>query len=151
MKKYPLMEIKDFLNLAMRFNKKEEMCDVKITNYAQFQVVKYLFDHEGEDVVQKDFEMALHVRKSTVSGILDTMEKNNIIVRLTSTTDGRGKIVKLSPTFEKQKQRMICEMRLLEERIVEGISQEDFDVFYGVIEKMKENIKKEGLFDDKNV
>ena len=46
---------------------------------------------------------------------------------------------------------MICEMRLLEERIVEGISQEDFDVFYGVIEKMKENIKKEGLFDDKNV
>ncbi len=79
------------------------------------------------------------------------MEKNNIIVRLTSTTDGRGKIVKLSPTFEKQKQRMICEMRLLEERIVEGISQEDFDVFYGVIEKMKENIKKEGLFDDKNV
>lgn len=151
MKKYPLMEIKDFLNLAMRFNKKEKMCDIKITNYAQFQVVKYLFDHEGEDVVQKDFEMALHVRKSTVSGILDTMEKNNIIVRLTSTTDGRGKIVKLSPTFEKQKQRMICEMRLLEERIVEGISQEDFDVFYGVIEKMKENIKKEGLFDDKNV
>ena len=149
MKKYPLMEIKDFLNLAMRFNKKEEMCDIKITNYAQFQVVKYLFDHEGEDVVQKDFEMALHVRKSTVSGILDTMEKNNIIVRLTSTTE--GKIVKLSPTFEKQKQRMICEMRLLEERIVEGISQEDFDVFYGVIEKMKENIKKEGLFDDKNV
>ena len=97
------MEIKDFLNLAMRFNKKEEMCDIKITNYAQFQVVKYLFDHEGEDVVQKDFEMALHVRKSTVSGILDTMEKNNIIVRLTSTTDGRGKIVKLSPTFQKQK------------------------------------------------
>lgn len=144
MKKYPLIEMKNLLNVALRDTKNVEIEKSNIGNYTQFLIVKYMLDHDGEDIYQKDFEAALNIRKSTISGILDTMEKNKIIVRLSSETDGRGKIIKFSDDFENCKRQMIENMRKVEERIIRGISEEELEIFYGVIDKMKKNIEKEG-------
>ena len=143
MKRYPLMEIKEFLNTTLRIKVFDEDV-INIGNYTQFQIVKYLIEHESESVHQKDFENALHIRKSTISGILDTMEKNKIIVRLSSQTDGRGKTVKLSDEFKSRKRKLVEEMKKIEETVVEGISEEDMDTFYKVLQKMRENIEKDG-------
>lgn len=144
MKKYPLIEMKNLLNVALRDTKNVEIEKSNIGNYTQFLIVKYMIDHDGEDIYQKDFEAALNIRKSTISGILDTMEKNKIIVRLSSETDGRGKIIKFSDDFENCKRQMMENMRKVEERIIRGISEEELEIFYGVIDKMKKNIEKEG-------
>ncbi len=144
MKKYPLMELKDLLNVAFKENHFSDIEEFKIFNYTQFQIAKYIVDHYGEEIYQKDFEAALHIRKSTISGILDTMEKNRIIVRLSSETDGRGKIIRFSPDYERCKIEMLKKARMLEEQIVQGISEDELDAFYKVIDKMKKNIEKEG-------
>lgn len=144
MKRYPLTEIKDLLNEALRSNAVNEVMISNVANYSQFQVVKYLIEHDGEEVYQKDFEEVLKVRKSTVSGILDTMEKNSIIIRVSKGEGTRGKIVKLSSQSMKCKEKMSKTIGKIEEKIIEGISQSELDTFYKVIHKMKENIKKEG-------
>lgn len=146
MKKYPLMEIKDFLDTVFKRNI-HGCANVAIGNMTQLQIIKFLLENEDKDIFQKDFENALHIKKSTVSGILDTMEKNRVIVRLSSKTDARGKIVRLSEDFANQKKAMIEEVKKTEEKIVDGIEDRDLETFFKVLDKMKENLRKE---EDKN-
>ena len=95
MKRYPIKEIKSFEN---EFRRKVIIKDKKImiSNYSQVQVIKYLMDNINKDISQKELENVLGIRKSTMSGILDTMEKRNIIKRISSDIDRRSKIIKLS-------------------------------------------------------
>lgn len=144
MKKYPLTEIKNLLNETFRVNAINEVLHAHAANYTQFQIVKHLIDHDGEEVYQKDFESVLNIRKSTISGILDTMEKNKIIIRLSKEDGSRGKIVRLSSESLNCKKEMCNMISQIEERIIEGISESELETFYGVIDKMKKNIEKEG-------
>lgn len=143
MKRYPLKEIKSLINEIA----KEHIIECymnKDFNYNQLLILKYLFEHEKEEVHQKDFERILNVRKSTVSGILDTMEKNKIINRVSSSIDTRGKIVKLSSSSKKHKNEFLKSLDKIEDKLTEGIEKEKLDTFFEVIAKMKNNIKKEG-------
>lgn len=142
MKRYPLKDMKEILNIALRNKEMNEIIESHIGNYTQFQILKYLIENDEMEVHQKDFESVLQIRKSTISGILDTMEKNNIITRLSRDDDGRGKIVKLSSCIESCKKDMLMAMENVEAKIVEGISEKDLDTFYRVLGKMRENIEK---------
>lgn len=151
MKKYPLTEIKELLNETFRMNRISEIMESNIGNYTQVQILKYLLEHENEEVNQKDFERILNIRKSTVSGILDTMEKNKIIYRTSSKIDARGKVVCISKECLDCKREMISTIEDIEKRIIFGISESDLEIFYKVIDKMKANIGKEDKLNDQNV
>ena len=57
----------------------EESSDL---THIQRHILNYvLFESLGRDVYQKDLEEAFHIRKSTVTGILQLMEKNGFIKR----------------------------------------------------------------------
>ena len=45
----------------------------------QSWIVRYLYDHGEEDVFQKDLESQFSVRRSTMTTILQLMEKNGLI------------------------------------------------------------------------
>ena len=81
------------------------------------------------------------------SSDLSTMEKNKIIKRLPAES-GKGKLIELTPEVLKLGREVISKLKDLEDELVEGISEEDMEAFYRVIDKMTENIKKKG--NDKN-
>lgn len=121
--------------------------NIKAINVTQIHIIKYLLDNKDCEVYQKDFETLLNIRKSTISGILSTMEKNKIIKRLPAES-GKGKLIELTPEVLKLGREVISKLKALEDELVEGISEEDMEAFYRVIDKMTENIKKKG--NDKN-
>ena len=47
----------------------------------QVRIVKYLVKQNNKAILQKDMEYIFNIRRSTVSGVIKTMEKNNIIIR----------------------------------------------------------------------
>lgn len=57
----------------------------------QMQIIEYILEHINEVVYQKDLEEVLNLRRATVSGVLQTMEKNELIERTTNTEDTRVK------------------------------------------------------------
>lgn len=142
MERYPLKEIKELLNAVARESILDDYFSKYIGNYTQMLVIKHLIDAGDREVFQKELEAVLNARKSTVSGILDTMEKNRIIVRVSSKTDGRSKVVKLSESAKRYKKDIFNLMESIDKRLIFGISEEDLKTFYRVIETMKENITK---------
>lgn len=107
----------------------------------QMEIIMYLLEHQDEAVYQKDLEDVLKLRRATVSGVLQTMEKNDLIERMTDTEDTRTKKVVLKQKtieiFEKNKRKF----DRIEEKLVKGIPEEKMKIFREVIEMFRKNVE----------
>lgn len=106
----------------------------------QMRIIEYILNCKDE-VYQKDLEKVFDLRRATISGVLHTMEKNNLIIRTTSVSDSRTKTIKLSDKtksiFVNNKKRLIE----LEKLMIKDISKNEIDYFIDIINKMKKNIE----------
>lgn len=106
----------------------------------QIDIMEYLAETEGK-IYQKDIEKEFQLRKSTISGILDTMQKNGIIDRIEDKEDFRSKQIELTEKGKKNYYEVIKEILKMEELIAKNISKQDVETFFRVTEKIKENLK----------
>ena len=82
------------------------------------------------------------MRRATISGILKTMEKNNVIIRVCDPNDARGKIVILSDDAKKFFKEKETLFKKIETVLKKDISKEELEIFYKVILKMRDNINR---------
>ena len=108
----------------------------------QIEILFLLADHHDGCMVQKDIESALELRKSTVSGILDTMIRNGLVKKENSKNDLRSKIIMLTESGISEYQTAYSETMDMEDQILQGISNEELDTFFHVLDKVKENISE---------
>lgn len=109
---------------------------------AQMQINKYILKHDGKTIYQRDLEEVFNLRRATISGILKTMEKNNVIIRVCDPNDARGKIVILSDDAKKFFKEKETLFKKLETVLKKDISKEELETFYKVILKMRDNINR---------
>ena len=109
---------------------------------AQMQIIKYILKHDGKTIYQRDLEEVFNLRRATISGILKTMEKNNVIIRVCDPNDARGKIVILSDDAKKFFKEKETLFKKLETVLKKDISKEELETFYKVILKMRDNINR---------
>lgn len=109
---------------------------------AQMQIIKYILKHNGKTIYQRDLEEVFNLRRATISGILKTMEKNNVIIRVCDPNDARGKIVILSDDAKKFFKEKETLFKKLETVLKKDISKEELEIFYKVILKMRDNINR---------
>lgn len=105
----------------------------------QVQIIEYIVNAKT-DVYQKDLENILNLRRATVSGVLQTMEKNNLIKRISSNIDARAKKILLN---DKAKELFLERKNKLEEIemvVTKDISVSDLEIFSNVLKNMKNNI-----------
>ena len=107
----------------------------------QMQIISYILERGGQDIYQKDLEKILKLRRATVSGVLGTMEKNNLIKRVINENDTRSKKIILNSNIESSLKKHINEVAKWEKKIIKDISKEDMKTFMKVINQMKKNIE----------
>ena len=110
--------------------------------HTQARVLKYLYNNQGKKVYQTDIEKEVGVRRSTVSGVLDTMERNNLIIRKSSSLDARKKEIALTESSLNKHKEIVKKISDFEEVLLDGISKEEIHVFIKVIDKIKRNLRK---------
>lgn len=97
---------------------------------------------QTEDVFQKDIEEEYSIRPSTATELLKQMEKNGLILRQPVPYDNRLKRIVLTDKALTYRQQVVEDLTALEETLVSGISEEDLEVFFNVIEKMMDNLSE---------
>ncbi len=156
MEKKVLYQIKNLDKMIFRsiFNGSNiedcEIKDMKMPTATQMHIIAYLIKHQREDVYQKDLEEILNLRRATVSGVLHTMEKNNLIKRVTDEKDTRTKIISLNGKAQQIYKENSKKIERLEEIIAKDISKDDMDIFFRVLEKMKNNINSYATINQEN-
>lgn len=111
----------------------------------QMQIIEYILEHSNDNIYQKDLEDILKLRRATVSGVLHTMEKNELIERITNSEDTRTKKIILNSKAKEIFSKNEKKLDELEKIITQNISKEDLEVFSRVIGIMKENIEKQTI------
>ena len=97
---------------------------------------------QTEDVFQKDIEEEYSIRPSTATELLKQLEKNGLILRQPVPYDNRLKKIVLTDKALTYRQQVVEDLTALEETLVSGISEEDLEVFFNVIEKMMDNLSE---------
>ncbi len=109
----------------------------------QKHVLKFiLLETLHSDVYQKDIEEEFQIRKSTVTGILQLMEKNGFINRESVQQDARLKRIVPTKKAEMLRPRIVEHIRRTEACLTEGISEEDVEVCKKVLCQMFQNLAK---------
>lgn len=104
-------------------------------------ILGYLCRNEHKDIFQKDIEAEFKICRSTVTNILKLMEKKGYIKRESVPYDARLKKLVLTDTGRELHEKTKDMINMLEEQTVAGISKEDLDTFYRVIDQVKNNVK----------
>ena len=110
----------------------------------QMQIIDYILEHYDDDVYQSDLEKILNLRRATVSGVLQTMEKKGLIKRVYKTNDARKKQVILQESSKKIFDSHNKKLKDIEEKITQDISKQEMDIFLSVLIKMQTNMQKIG-------
>lgn len=104
--------------------------------------IGYLYENRNNDVFQKDFEAALSIRGSTSSSILKNLESKNIIERKSVDYDGRLKKIVLTERAIGEHEKIMAEIADREKRLRKGLTEQEIDCFFTVIEKLKKNMEE---------
>lgn len=107
----------------------------------QCWIIRFLYEHEEEEVYQRDIEAEFSIARSTATGILKLMEKKGYIRRVSVERDARLKKLELTALGVNMEEGTIRNINQMETLLRQGISDEELEVFFRVIRKMRSNIE----------
>ncbi len=105
-------------------------------------VIRYLYENRNRDVFQKDLEQRFSVRRSTMTSILQLMEKKGLITKEPVPHDARLKKLNLTPAAIKVQEGMRKQIDEIERKMRQGISEDELETFLKITEKMTANLSE---------
>lgn len=104
-------------------------------------VLDYLFRNREADVFQKDLEEYLEIKGSSVTSILDNLEKNGYVRREAVDYDGRLKKLVITEKAYAIEEDIVERVNGYMYSLFRGIPEEEREVFYSVLCKMIDNMQ----------
>ena len=104
-------------------------------------VLDYLFRNRETDVFQKDLEEYLEIKGSSITSILDNLEKNGYVRREAVDYDGRLKKLAITEKAYAIEEDIVERVNGYMYSLFRGIPEEEREVFYSVLCKMIDNMQ----------
>ena len=108
-------------------------------------VIGFLCSNSDRDMFQKDIEQRFEIRRSTATAMLQLMEKNGYITRHSVDYDARLKKICVTEKAKLLHKSILDRIEATEKQMLTGISKEEIDAFFSIIDKMKDNIKNKQI------
>lgn len=105
-------------------------------------IMGYLYINQDEDIYQKDIETKFEISRSTVTNILQLMEKKGYLTRTTGSHDARLKKIELTELGIKTHLDTVAVMDSFHEAMESNVTEEERETFLRVIAKMKDNVNR---------
>lgn len=128
------------LNLLRALGARYKRLNLGVTP-VQGRIIMFIYDHQDE-VCQKDIEHMIACKKSTLSAILNSMEKNNLIIRKGSDTDSRRNSIVLTDYSIEIATKLKDDMIEINKLLGENITQDEYIIFSDVLEKITKNLER---------
>lgn len=136
---FQLRETGNIVNRFIEVNKKMDGGEKDDITKVQGWILGHLCENEENDIFQKDIEKIFNISRSTATEILKLLEKKGYIQRVAVPYDARLKKIIVTEKAKKKHQRIVNNIHRTEEKICKGISKEELEVFFAVLEKIKDN------------
>ena len=108
----------------------------------QMSILCFLDSRGSSLVYQKDIENLFRVRRSTITEIINVMEKNALLKRVFDPCDKRKRVIVLTETGLRYVNEFKDVIRDVESNIYDGITDSEKEMLVFFFEKMSKNIEK---------
>lgn len=136
-------EIRTLNNYVKRYFEQNKPEEFKQSTGVHGWAIRYFYDNLDKDIFQRDFEARFSIRRSTATNMLKLMEKNGLITRESVTYDARLKKIVLTKKAIDIHKKAIKNIEKIENTLKKGITEEELNAFYGVVDKIKANLEVE--------
>ena len=137
-------EIRCINNLFKRYIELNKPPELDETTGIHGWAIKYLYENRDKEIYQKDFETRFSIRRSTATNMLKLMEAKGLIERISVPKDARLKkivLTKKAVDIHKQIEKNIVSF---EKQLSRGLSEEELESFFRILEKIKNNMEEIG-------
>lgn len=110
---------------------------------SQLDILNYLDQHPDQMTGQKDLQNYLHVSNATINGLVNRLEQNGYIYRITNSEDKR--MVSIHPTEKANqiKDLFLTTIYNLEQKMMAHIAPDKQEELVNLLEQMIQNIESE--------
>lgn len=108
-------------------------------------IMRYLYENRKKDIFQKDIEKFFSIGRSTVTNIIQILEKKGYVRREFVEYDARLKKVILTEQGIESHEKIEAIIGCLNHRMIQGIEDDDLQVFLRVADQIRRNVEKEKL------
>ncbi len=134
-------EIRTINNYVNRFVQSTKPDELKECTGVHGWAIRYFYENRDKDIFQRDFEARFSIRRSTATNMLKLMEKNGLITRENVSYDARLKKIVLTEKAIEIHKKAIKNIEMIENTLKKGITEEELNTFYSVIDKIKANLE----------
>ncbi|RNA66288.1 MarR family winged helix-turn-helix transcriptional regulator [Alteribacter keqinensis] len=124
--------------LKNRYNK--NLSEIGLT-VSQAKVLYHLVNHGAQ--TQSDLQKLLYVKGSTMNGIVESMLKQQLIIKKDSTEDRRTKVIELTEKGRAQEQKLWNVISQLDDDLTKGMSEEEQKLLISWLKKLQGNIHEQ--------
>lgn len=110
---------------------------------SQLDILNYLDQHPDQMTCQKDLQNYLHVSNATINGLVNRLEQNGYIYRITNSEDKR--MVSIHPTEKANqiKDLFLTTIYNLEQKMMAHIAPDKQEELVNLLEQMIQSIESE--------
>ncbi len=99
---------------------------------------------DGQAMFQRDLEKAFNIRRSTVTGTLQLMEKKGLILRRPVEGDARLKELRLTEAAVQIHDQIDQGIESMEHKLRQGLSDKEVEQLYHMLEIISRNLGEDG-------
>ncbi len=132
------------MGLIKRELDKSKNKDIKEFNitHTQFQIIMFLYHNQDKYIFQKDVEKELEISKATASVMIDRLEKNGFIKRISSEKDSRYKYLVLLPASFEVQDVVVSRCKKGEDKIFKNFTPSEREEVIVYLERILKNVKE---------
>lgn len=140
MKEKALMEKYDKLNRKMHRYFSSYFVGTPLTSIQALVLHYIISESETRDIFPKDLEEFLEIKPSSVTSLINNLERNGYLRRESLADDGRYKKLVLTDKTVAVRDEILNRINDYMKSMFVGVSDEDLKVFEKVLMQMTENI-----------
>lgn len=107
----------------------------------QGRILGYIYHRsDKKDIFQKDIEEELDIRRSSVTSVLQLMEKNEFIKRVSVSKDARLKKIVLTEKGLEIQRNVYASIVKIEESLKDELSENEVKIFVNLIDRLIEKV-----------
>ncbi len=105
---------------------------------SQFRILMILYKAPAYSTRQVDIESAFSMTNPTVTGLIQNLEKNNLVKRIVNPEDKRSKLLVLTEYAESKREEFIALADSIEKEMTDGLSEPEVEVLAELLTKVIE-------------
>jgi MarR family transcriptional repressor of mepA len=105
-------------------------------------IMGYILEHSDRDVYQRELEDEFGLTRSTISKVVNLMERKGLIERVTAEHDARQRLIRLTESARELAGKVQEECRLVSSRLLRDFDEGEIDALMDYIGRMTQNMRR---------